>query len=81
MRQKQSTLYVPSSREGRVESAGSAFVVGPAGTLGLGAALAAVSGNAVVARRIQDGDTLHTKFHVPEAPECYSKDLKSEAGS
>ena len=49
---KQQTLYVPSSREGWVESTGSAAVVCPASTFGLGAALTSVSGNAVIARRV-----------------------------
>lgn len=67
---KCSPLYVPRSRKGRVESTGAACVVGPAGTHGLGAALATVSGNAVVARGVQDGDSLHTQLHIPGAYEC-----------
>ena len=67
---KCSPLYVPRSRKGRVESTGTTCVVGPAGTLGIGAALATVSGNAVVARGVQDSDSLHTQLHIPSAYEC-----------
>ena len=59
-----SALYVPSSWKGRVEGAGATIVIGTPSALGLGAALGAVSGNAVVARRVQDGDTLHTELHI-----------------
>ena len=50
MRRDYPRFYVPSSGKGRVESAGAAIIIGSAGALGFGAALAAVSGNAVVAR-------------------------------
>ena len=58
-------MYVPGSREGRVECPRRARIVSPTGTLGLGAALGAVSGNAIVARRVQDGNSLHPELHVP----------------
>ena len=52
MRRKSQRLYVPSSREGWVKSTRSARIVGPASTLGLGAALTSVTGNAIVTRRV-----------------------------
>ena len=64
-RRSYSALYVPSSRKGGIKSAGATRVVGSASTLGLGAALAAVPGNAIVAGRVQNGDSRHTKLHVP----------------
>lgn len=66
MRQHEPALDVPSSWEGRVESARATRVVGSPSALSLSAALAAVSGNTVVARRVQDGDTLHTELHIPK---------------
>ena len=51
-------------RERGVERAGAAVVVGAAGAFGLGAALSAVAGDAVVAGRIQDRGALHAEFHV-----------------
>ena len=42
-------LYVPCCREGRVECAGATRVVCATSTLGFGAALTAVSSNAIVA--------------------------------
>ena len=66
-RRNSSDLYVPGSREGRVEGACFARVVGPAGTLGLSAAFGAVSGDTIVTGRVQNGDTLHAELHIPEA--------------
>lgn len=59
--------FVPGSRERRVESACLSCVISPTRTLGLGAAFAAISGNAVVTRRVQDGSSLHTELHIPKA--------------
>ena len=61
-----SELYVPGPREGWVESTRFTRVVSPTGTLGLGAAFGAVSGNSIVTRRVQDGGSCHTKLHIPE---------------
>lgn len=66
-RRSDSALYIPGSWKGWVESARLARVVGPAGTLGLGAAFGAISGNAVVTRRVQNGDSLHAELHIPGA--------------
>ena len=71
-RRSHSALYVPGSRKGRVESARATRVVGPASAFGLGAALAAVSGNAIVAGRVQNSDSRHTELHIPKTYERQS---------
>lgn len=72
MRRHDSALDVPSSWKGRVESAGATTVIGSPSALSLSAALAAISGNTVVARRVQDGDTLHPELHIPKSHEYQS---------